>query len=78
MPLSKKRDRERKHRERTKSRLDRLLCPPHQPNCVQPNRDVLMPPKSTRMVKGIVVSREHGQFVTDVELDADGNIIPEY
>lgn len=71
MPLSKKRDRERKQLERAKTRLDRQLCPSHQSNSVQPKPPdgfeiIAMPP-------GIRYS-----FTDTPDIDADGNIIPEY
>ena len=36
MPLSKARDKQRKRKERAKSRLDNLLCPPRDIKTVQP------------------------------------------
>ena len=69
MPLSKERMRERKRQDRNVK-----------PDCliVKPDEDVIFPPKSTTIVKGIVVERRKAEFATDYpQLDADGNVIPE-
>ena len=69
MPLSKVRDRARKQKERAKSRLDRLLCPPSDSGGVQPN--------PTRQYDKELY--KHGATpVNYAELDADGNQIPDY
>lgn len=64
MPLSKAKNRERMR----KARLHKRLLPLTEPKPVQP--------KSIRTIKGVIVSREKATFPT-VELDADGNVIPE-
>ncbi len=64
MPLSKAKDKQRKRLERAKFRLDKLLCPPQTSNGVQP--------------KGVdtVLEKPYSHWKPDI--DADGNVIPEY
>ena len=63
MPLSKARDRVRKKKERAKIRLDKLLCPPQTLKPVQP--------------KGRTVKRDGPGYTQRIDVDADGNPVPE-
>ena len=75
MPLSKERDKVRKRRERAKSRLDKRLCPSAGLKPVQPNWGLGAPPQV------ITLSDEaFDRFARACmpDIDADGNVIPEY
>ena len=71
MPLSKARDKERKQRERARSRLDKLLRPPQVPKPVQPTIIDAVSPSIRREGYGKASS------TVILEIDADGNVIPE-
>lgn len=68
MPLSKARDKVRKQKERAKSRLDRLLCPPQTLNPVQPE------PQDDYE---LIIATPFFDRDWKPEIDADGNPIPD-
>ena len=72
MPLSKKRDRERKRLERVKIRLDKQLCPPQEIKPVQPSIPLYNPSThragdTVRILKG-----KRQVTITIPELDGEG------
>lgn len=85
MPLSKARDKERKRlekKEEDRIRLEKVISPPQRSEPVQPEMVEVVeewtPTEHKLTMDGVRIVRPHYYGQTPVvELDADGNVIPE-